>query len=88
MSPLDRVPPPSQELLDALLTGVREARSRLEDRRAEPSTAVANASVSGARRELLAALESYADALRCAGRPVPYRVRDQLQLYRRLDLTR
>lgn len=41
-----------------------------------------------ARRELLAALETYAAALASAGRPVPYRIRDELHLYRGLDLSR
>jgi hypothetical protein len=41
-----------------------------------------------ARRDLLAALESYAAALASAGRPIPYRIRDELHLYRGLDLSR
>src|SRR5262245_58915351 len=37
-----------------------------------------------ARNGLLAALEAYADALASTGRPVPYRLRDELNMYRRL----
>jgi hypothetical protein len=78
--------PPSQQRLDALLQDVRDARTRLDVQRAAPLKR--HVSTADARRELLAALESYAAALGTAGRPVPYRIRDELHLYRGLDLSR
>jgi hypothetical protein len=72
--------------LDSLLRRVHEARSRLDLQRAAPMKR--HTSTVDARRELLAALESYAAALESAGRPVPYRIRDELHLYRGLDLSR
>lgn len=76
--------PPSQEQLDALLREVHEARARLEAHRAAPVKQRSSA----AWRDLLAALESYTAGLIVAGRPVPYRIRDELHLYRGLDLSR
>ena len=77
---------PSPQRLDNLLRCVHEARSRLDVQRAAPMKR--HTSTVDARRELLAALESYAAALASAGRPVPYRIRDELHLYRGLDLSR
>ncbi|MGB0099286.1 MAG: hypothetical protein WBP61_03310, partial [Nocardioides sp.] len=37
------------------------------------------------REELLAALEAYAAAVADVGAPLPYRIRDELSLYRRLN---
>ena len=36
------------------------------------------------RAELILALEKYADAVAASGQPLPYRVRDELALYRGL----
>jgi hypothetical protein len=77
---------PSPQRLDCLLQHVHEARSRLDLQRSEPMKR--HTSTVDARRDLLAALESYAAALGSAGRPVPYRIRDELHLYRGLDLSR
>jgi hypothetical protein len=70
--------------LRTLLEAVASARSQLETARATPSGR--HTSAASAQRDLLAALEQYAEALRKIGRPVPYRLRDELHLYRRLDL--
>jgi hypothetical protein len=63
---------------------VSSARSRLEEVRGAPASR--HTSPLKAQRELLAALEEYVAALQGCGRPVPYRLRDELHLYRRLDL--
>ncbi|MDF1603185.1 hypothetical protein [Nocardioides sp. YIM 152315] len=36
------------------------------------------------RADLVTALEKYADALAAGGLPLPYRIRDELALYRRI----
>lgn len=41
-----------------------------------------------ARSKLLAALEAYAKALAAAGRPLPYRLRDELFLFREISKRR
>ncbi len=75
----------SQTPLTTLYELVQLARSDVEAARARPSSR--HASAVTAQRELLAALEHYVTALMAAGRPVPYRLRDELHLYRRLDLS-
>lgn len=69
--------------LPALLATVVAARHRFADGRhignAHHPEAVA------ARSDLLAALEAYAGALTLTGRPLPYRLRDELFLYRRIS---
>ncbi len=61
--------------LESLRHGVGDARLELSAGRAAPRN-------QDAQRGLLDALEKYAFALAAAGRPVPYRVRDDLVLYR------
>jgi len=70
--------------LRVLLAAITDARSALETARTTASGR--HTSSAGAQRNLLAALEQYADALDKCGRPVPYKLRDELHLYRRLDL--
>jgi hypothetical protein len=67
-----------------LMAAVSDARTELETARA--TLAGRHTSAAGAQRNLLAALEQYAEALQEIGRPMPYRLRDELHLYRRLDL--
>ena len=72
--------------LPALLDTVVAARHQLADRR-QTQTALHPQSVA-ARSDLLAALEAYVGALALTGRPVPYRLRDELFLYRRISGSR
>ena len=65
--------------LSALLKAVNEARSEMASERRQISGAALNLA---ARRSFLDALEQYASALAAAGRPLPYQLRDELQLYR------
>ena len=65
--------------LSALLKAVNEARSEMASERRQISGAALNLA---ARRSFLDALEQYASALASAGRPLPYQLRDELQLYR------
>jgi len=67
--------------LSALRRAVDGARSEVEEARrgkARPGSSAADP----AQRSLLAALEQYAAALTRHGRPVPYRLRDELAMYR------
>lgn len=67
--------------LSALLRAVRAARSELEDaRRAKASPG--SSTVAAEQRLLLAALEQYAAGLTHHGRPMPYRMRDEMTIYR------
>lgn len=67
--------------LSALLRAVCTARSDVED--ARHATASPRSSQAAAeQRELLAALEQYAAALAHHGRPMPYRMRDEMAMYR------
>jgi hypothetical protein len=67
--------------LSALLQAICAARSEVEDaRRAQASPG--SATVAAEQRLLLAALEQYADALAHLGRPLPYRMRDEVAMYR------
>jgi len=72
--------------LPALLDTVVAARHQLADRR-QIQPALHPQSVA-ARSDLLAALEAYVGALGLTGRPVPYRLRDELFLYRRISGSR
>jgi hypothetical protein len=65
--------------LSALLRAVNRARSEMASERRLISGAALNLA---ARRSFLDALEQYASALASAGRPLPYQLRDELQLYR------
>jgi len=69
--------------LPALLATVVTARGRLEDGRHIRSAPYPEAVA--ARSDLLAALEAYVGALALTGRPMPYRLRDELFLYRRIS---
>ena len=81
--PATRVPARSQ--FEVLLEAITTARARLDATRAAPG---GHRSARGdAQRDMLAALERYASALNEAGRPLPYRLRDELRLYRGLDLS-
>lgn len=69
--------------LPALLATVVAARHRLADGRHIANTHHPEAVA--ARSDLLAALEAYAGELTLTGRPLPYRLRDELFLYRRIS---
>ncbi len=72
--------------LSALLRAVCAARSEVEDaRRAKWSPGVS--AVAAEQRLLLAALEQYAAALAHLGRPMPYRMRDEMAMYRAMFST-
>ena len=73
---------PRASELPGLLHRVDEARTRLR-REAGPSH-VLHRDVGPARLALLVALEAYAGALAATGWPLPYRLRDELFLYRRI----
>jgi hypothetical protein len=67
--------------LSALLRAVRLARTEVDlARHGKPPRGVASAVVE--QRELLVALEEYEEALISHGNPTPYRMRDELALYR------
>ena len=67
--------------LSALLRAVGAARSGVEDaRRAKVSLGASRVALE--QRLLLAALEQYAAALAHHGRPLPYRMRDEVAMYR------
>jgi hypothetical protein len=72
--------------LPGLLDEVTNARNHLADERGAGSALAAY--TLAARANLLAALEVYASALEFTGRPLPYRLRDELHLYRRLNGSR
>ena len=76
------MPSPGPNYFVALMNEIREARERSRELRASSDPRGIEAWL--AHRDLLAALEEYAAALRVAGCPVPYRVRDDIELYRRL----
>src|SRR5262245_51717684 len=73
----------SVEQLPGLLRQLMEARARLAHEREAKSPFPLR--TLKARSDLLTALETYAAALTSTGRPVPYKLRDQLNLYRRLS---
>ena len=68
-----------------LLEDVNTARARMG--RDRNSLQGLYPEASSARVALLAALEDYAAAVTKAGWPLPYRLRDELVLYRRLTAT-
>jgi hypothetical protein len=73
--------------LSALLRAVCAARSEVEDaRRAKWSPG--SSAVAAEQRLLLAALDRYAAALTHHGRPLPYRIRDEVAMYRAMFSTR
>lgn len=67
--------------LSALLRAVNAARSQLDDARRARSSPPFSA-VAAEQQALLAALERYAAALTRLGRPLPYRLRDEVAMYR------
>ena len=68
--------------LSVLLHRVDEARTRL--RQQAGPLHVLHPDAGPARVALLVALEAYAGALAATGWPLPYRLRDELFLYRRI----
>ena len=72
--------------LPGLLDEVNSARNHLADERGAGSALAAY--TQAARADLLAALEKYAAALESTGRPLPYRLRDELHLQRRMNGSR
>ena len=68
--------------LSVLLEQVDEARTRLRHEAGSPHAPYPQAA--SARAALLVALEAYAGALAAMGWPLPYRLRDELFLYRRI----
>lgn len=83
-SVIDMDPHQSVLSLPGLLETVLRARQGLTEQRGSERPLPAD--VQAARAVLLAALERYASALEGAGRPIPYRMRDELQLSRELRL--
>ncbi|HEY6934399.1 MAG TPA: hypothetical protein VI452_13460 [Marmoricola sp.] len=67
--------------LSALLQAVCAARLEVEDARSAKGSPGSSA-VAAEKRLLLAALERYAAALTHHGRPLPYRMRDEVAMYR------
>ena len=67
--------------LEALLRAVNAARAVTEAARRVVASSKSPLATN-AQRELLAALEVYVAALQRRDQPVPYRVRDELALYR------
>lgn len=67
--------------LPALLRAVANARCEVDDARRRQSSPGARAAA-GKQRELLAALEGYAAELSRRGQPVPYRLRNEVTMYR------
>lgn len=73
--------------LSALLRAVCAARLEVQDaRRAKASPG--SSTVAAEQRLLLAALEQYAAALTHHGTPMPYRMRDEVAMYRAMFSTR
>lgn len=66
--------------LSTLLEAVCMARAEVEG--ARRARAPGSAAVAAEQRLLLAALERYAAALNHHGRPMPYRMRDEMAMYR------
>jgi len=74
---------PQAPELSVLLDQVDEARTRLRQEAGPPHALHPEAA--SARVALLVALEAYAGALAAMGWPLPYRLRDELFLYRRIS---
>jgi hypothetical protein len=70
--------------LESLFEEVLAARVALEANRHRPVTPTATASVLDGRARLLASLEAFTGALSRYGLPLPWGIRDELRLYRRL----
>jgi len=68
--------------LGPLLEDVLDARHELADQRG--MRLASQSELAAARAKLLAALEVYALALTTSGRPMPYRLRDELFLCREI----
>lgn len=69
--------------MPALFEDVSEARRRLdEERRCKNALNALNPRAVSAALAMLVALEAYAAALTATGWPLPYRLRDELFLYR------
>jgi len=68
--------------LPALLRAVTDARENVHEERCGAGTL--HVQVSSSRLVLHRALEAYAAAVATTGWPLPYRLRDELYLYRRL----
>ena len=81
MSLDERSAVPHRDELERLLAEVCLARSHVARER-NATRQIKDASA--ASEALLAALEAYAAGLETAGRPLPYRLRDELFLQRRL----
>lgn len=73
--------------LSALLRAVSAARSDVEHARRTKASPSSSAVAAG-QRLLLEALERYAAALADRGRPLPYRLRDEMAMYRAMFSTR
>lgn len=73
--------------LSVLLRAVSSARSDVEDAR-RTQASLGSSVVSAGQRLLLVALEEYAAALTDHGRPLPYRLRDEMAMYRAMFSTR
>jgi hypothetical protein len=71
--------------LSDLLGDVMRARDAVGKVRRVPQ--VSRVDVGNARHDLVLALEAYTSGLEALGRPVPYALRDELRLQRRLDET-
>jgi hypothetical protein len=67
--------------LRTLSTAVAKARCDVDVARQRPSSPGA-AGAAGKQRELLSALESYAAELSRRGQPLPYRLRNEVTMYR------
>ena len=76
------MPSPGPNYFAALMNRIREAHDRSLKLRASSGPRGIESWL--AHRDLLAAWEEYAEALRVAGCPIPYRVRADMELYRRL----
>jgi hypothetical protein len=72
--------------LSALLRAVCAARSEVEVAR-RTKASLGSPAVAAEQRRLLAALERYAAALTHHGRPLPYRMRDEVTMYRAMFST-
>ena len=82
MAPLSRTRRDALSELPVLLHELHEAQTRLGAERGSERWLYPQAAAS--RLALLVALEAYAGALTATGFPLPYRLRDELFLYRRL----
>ena len=74
--------------LAMLMTEVRRARAAFAELRDQPATPHSQHDLADLVVELVAAMESYADAAAASGVPLPYRYRDDFQLYRALARVR